>query len=870
MIGVMTTGPVPSPGVPEAADGQRFFLDDQALMWMVEEGYIDLFAVVDSLRHYVMRLKPGEAMFGIQGWSGCRVRLLACATPDSVVRCMPALRNISPALVDRWVASLGTAAGINPESTETSLTGFHRAVLELLDRRVSASEDTTRDRLRAKAISSATAMHSAFQELAAPLSGAVLPAASPATDERSSLPLAFECVVKALGISSPPEHAAALSTLASDEAVTTLARSWNLAFRKVTLSGSWWRHDAEALLGFRSGRAVALIPGKGCRYRVWDPVAGQTVRVDSESAASLEPCAFSFYRVLPEGPATPLRLLWFGVRECRKDLLRIVLTGLAIGLLGLATPLIMARLIGSVISEADRAEAGLLAGLLAVCSLASALFSYSRAIALQRLGGRAGSIILYALWDRLLTLPSSFLGKFAAGELASRASSIDHVRQTITGPLIANALGCPFALVQALLLFHYGPDMAAAALILPALFILASASGALMLVRQHRVKAAHDGAISGRVFQFFSGIAKIRAAGAESRVFVCWARLFGRQRSACMRLRNISAILGGIQAAVPLLGWAVIVFLSGLMGAKTARSWKVSDLFAFSIAFQMVVAAAVQFGELLSGLAQMAPLLERVQPILEATPEFSAAKIRPGTLSGAIEIENLSFHYCPERPLLCGVSFRIAPGEFVAVVGASGCGKSTLLRLMLGFEHATGGAIRYDGQDISRLDLQAVRRQMGVVLQNGRILDGDVGYNILGASGLGLDAAWEAARLAGLDADIEAMPMKMHTRLSEGGGGLSGGQRQRLLIARALVNQPRIVLFDEATSALDNHTQAAVSASIESLKVTRVVIAHRLSTIRNADRILVLDRGEVAESGTYHELMGHRGRFYQMAKRQIL
>jgi ABC-type bacteriocin/lantibiotic exporter with double-glycine peptidase domain len=221
---------------------------------------------------------------------------------------------------------------------------------------------------------------------------------------------------------------------------------------------NWWRHDAGALLGFRSGRAVALIPGKGCRYRLWDPVAGQTIRLDSESAASLEPCAFSFYRVLPEGPATPLRLLWFGVCECRKDLLRIVLTGLAIGLLGLATPLIMARLIGSVISEADRAEAGLLAGLLAVCSLASALFSYSRAIALQRLGGRAGSIILYALWDRLLTLPSSFLGKFAAGELASRASSIDHVRQTITGPLIANALGCPFALVQALLLFHYGPD----------------------------------------------------------------------------------------------------------------------------------------------------------------------------------------------------------------------------------------------------------------------------------------------------------------------------------------------------------------------------------------------------------------------------
>jgi ATP-binding cassette subfamily C protein len=151
-----------------------------------------------------------------------------------------------------------------------------------------------------------------------------------------------------------------------------------------------------------------------------------------------------------------------------------------------------------------------------------------------------------------------------------------------------------------------------------------------------------------------------------------------------------------------------------------------------------------------------------------------------------------------------------------------------------------------------------------VVLQNGRIFDGDIASNILGSSALALDAAWEAARIAGLDADIQSMPMKMHTLITEGGGGLSGGQRQRLLIARALVNRPRILLFDEATSALDNRTQALVSARIEGLNITRVVIAHRPSTIRNADRIIVLHEGVIAESGTYLELIKQRGLFYRM------
>ena len=212
---------------------------------------------------------------------------------------------------------------------------------------------------------------------------------------------------------------------------------------------------------------------------------------------------------------------------------------------------------------------------------------------------------------------------------------------------------------------------------------------------------------------------------------------------------------------------------------------------------------------------------------------------------------------------------KINAGEFVAIVGPSGCGKSTLFRLLLGFEQPEAGSIFYDAQDLKGLDLNSVRRQIGVVLQNSTLFRGDVFANIIGSKPLTLDDAWEAARLAGLDNDLRQMPMGMHTVITDGGGGLSGGQRQRLMIARAIVSKPRILLFDEATSALDNNTQAIVSRSLEGLKATRIVIAHRLSTVQNADRIYVFDEGNVVQSGTFTELIQQDGLFAALAKRQL-
>ena len=244
----------------------------------------------------------------------------------------------------------------------------------------------------------------------------------------------------------------------------------------------------------------------------------------------------------------------------------------------------------------------------------------------------------------------------------------------------------------------------------------------------------------------------------------------------------------------------------------------------------------------------------------------------PGKLSGSIEINSLSFKYdLSGADILDNISVSLRPGEFVAFVGPSGSGKSTLLRLLLGFEKPGSGTIFYDGQDMESLDVGALRRQFGVVLQNGQLMQGDIFSNIVvGSTSLTLEDANLAICACGLEQDIQNMPMGLHTLLSDGGGALSGGQRQRLLIARAIVNHPSIIFLDEATSALDNRTQALVTKSLEAMKATRIVIAHRLSTIVNADRIYVLESGKLIQQGNYHELMSQEGLFRQLAERQLL
>jgi ABC-type bacteriocin/lantibiotic exporter with double-glycine peptidase domain len=348
---------------------------------------------------------------------------------------------------------------------------------------------------------------------------------------------------------------------------------------------------------------------------------------------------------------------------------------------------------------------------------------------------------------------------------------------------------------------------------------------------------------------------------------VFWAREFRTLRRLEFRARSVSNATDAFAAAAPLVS-TVALFATLTLFPREGLS--LGAFLAFNVAFVRLLSSALSMSSTIGSLIEIVTVYERSRPILDALPEASTAKTVPADLRGDIELSHVSFRYQPDAPLvLDDVSLRIRPGQFVAFVGPSGAGKSTILRLLLGFEKPTSGAIFYDGEDLAELDLQALRRQAGVVLQQARLLPGTVLENIIGSSLLTENDAWEVARLTGLDGDIRQMSQGMHTVLAEGGSTLSGGQRQRLMITRAIAARPRMLFFDEATSAQDNVTQAQVSRGLDALKATRVVVAHRLSTIRNADHIYVLDAGRIAEEGTYDELLRKDGLFAGLVKRQL-
>ncbi len=294
-----------------------------------------------------------------------------------------------------------------------------------------------------------------------------------------------------------------------------------------------------------------------------------------------------------------------------------------------------------------------------------------------------------------------------------------------------------------------------------------------------------------------------------------------------------------------------------------------AQFMAFNAAYSSFNAVFGQFIGLIGTFFGIQPQLENLRPILEEVPESGGDKPDSDTLTGAMAVEHLSFAYEGGEEVLHDVSFRVRAGENVAIVGRSGCGKSTLIRCLLGFERPTKGTVYYDGQDLSELSLPSVRTQLGVVLQNGQLMTGDIFTNIVGTRLLTQDDAWAAAEAAGIAQDIAEMPMGMQTIISEGSSNISGGQRQRLLIARALVGNPAILIFDEATSALDNRSQAIVTESLDRLKATRIVVAHRLSTIRGCDRVIVMDEGRIAEEGGFDELVAKGGIFAELVKRQV-
>jgi NHLM bacteriocin system ABC transporter ATP-binding protein len=743
---------------------------------------------------------------------------------------------------------------------------FHAFAMQCIAERFATARDTEFQRLRERIHRAASQGGQLVGELASVL--VQRPEAGFRTEGADPLLEACRIAAEAIGVGVIP--------LPNRERIqqgltgtAEIARASHLRARRVLLRGDWWRRNVGPLVGWRdeTHEPVALVPISPRRYFMIEPGKHAGRRVDAKVAAELAPEAMMFYAPLPALTGSIARLtglcLWHG----SADLVRIVLCALAIGAIGLATPLITEVLVDSVIPRTAMDELVYCAAGLAMVAVGMAGFRTVQSVAILRLEGVLDRTLQAGIVDRLLRLPVSFFRQYAAGDLTDRVLGIEAIRRIAAGHSIQGLLAGVFALFSFALMFYFDIRLALIALGLTLLRGAVIALASAVRLRRERQHFDLDGKAQGLVVQLLTGAGKLRVASATQRALAVWARKFAEQKRQFVASQRTANLLNVFEATFPTV--AMLLIFAGV--GRQLDNLDSGQFLAFFVAFGQSLEALGQVATAIGATLIGIPRMDRLRPLIAELAEIDEPRNAPGELTGLIELEQVTFRYTPGGPtILDKVTMQVRSGEYVALVGPSGSGKSTVFRLLLGFEKPESGTIFFDGKAIDALDITAIRRQFGVVLQNGKLATGSLYENICGGAQLPLERAWEAARLAGLDGDIEAMPMGIHTMIAEGANTLSGGQCQRLMIARALVHHPRILLFDEATSALDNRTQSIVSASLAKLNVTRIVIAQRLSTVKSADRIIVLAGGKIVQSGTFAELAMAPGMFAEFSKRQLL
>jgi len=766
--------------------------------------------------------------------------------------------------------TLSTEACIAAGLAFPALEAFNQFALLHIRSRIDKSLESEQARLDSKDSSDRRMFQSALESLATVIDPEEKPGEEINQDELVS---AFQVIGNEMGIEIKAPTYASEEVILRDPVAAT-ARASRIRIRRVSLKGAWWKEDNGPLLAFRDRHPVALLQVSPTQYRLIDGATRTVEKVTAKTAASLEPEGYAVYKPFPEKSLSAADIVRFGLSLCRRDLWQFLIFCIAVGVLGMLVPVATGLIFNNIIPNARFDQLAQLTVILVVCSLSGAMFQFTQSLALLRISGKMNSLQA-ALWDRLLSLPPSFFRRFTTGDLAQRSIGIVVLsREILTGIALPSLLGALYASFNFILLFYYSQSLAVVAILLSAAVAASIACAILFQIRLKKDIYRVKGQISGLVFQILNGISKIKIAGAERRAFARWAGQFRDQKLFAYRSGVIDNFLTTFNSAMPVIA-SVFVFACATMqfsreNSAGAAVLSTGSFLAFNAAFTAFIMSILSLGRALASITDTIPIIERARPILETEPEVDQSKCDPGELRGEIEMSNVSFRYKQDSPLvLKNISFQVKPGEFVAFVGPSGSGKTTILRLLLGFETPEGGSIHYDGGNIEKLNVNAVRSQIGAVMQTSSLISGDIYQNIVGASLLTVDDAMEAARKAGIDEDIKNMPMGMHTFVSEDAKTFSEGQKQRILIARAIARKPRIILFDEATSALDNRTQAIVTESLRNLNATRIVIAHRLSTIVNADRVYVIVDGKIVQSGRYEDLIDADGPFRELAKRQL-
>ena len=642
-----------------------------------------------------------------------------------------------------------------------------------------------------------------------------------------------------------------------------------ILYRETILTKGWHADAMGAMITTlkESGMVIAVLPSDLGGYEYTDPRTGEKKRVTAREEEKISREALCFYRPLPMR-ALKVRDLLTYMLSCltTRDLAGYLLAALSITLVGMLMPQLNRVLMGTVVQTASVQLLCAVMSFMFFATVGNFLLMIIRSMLLSRIRGKLSVNVSAATMMRILSLPADFFKNYSAGELNQYLSYMNTLCSTIVDSLFSASITGVFSLVYLAQIFAFAPSLVWPSLLITLITLCVSLATTFAQMRIDSEKMVASARERGLVFSLINGIRKITLSGAENRAFYKWSKLYTNVARMTYDPPALIRFASVITSAISLIGTGVMYFVSVKNGVGVA------DYYAFTAAYAYITSAFAALVSVARSAATIKPVIGLIRPLLEGCPESNSAQETVTRLSGSIEFSHVTFGYDPEsKPLFDDFCLTIPARQYVAIVGRSGCGKTTLVRLMLGFEKPIRGVINYDRKDIQQMDIRSLRRQIGTVMQDGRLFSGSIFDNItISAPTLKLQDAWDAAEIAGIADDIRDMPMGMNTVLPEGGGTISGGQRQRLMIARAIAPKPRILIFDEATSALDNITQKRVSDALDKMRCTRIVIAHRLSTIRHCDRIVVIDDGRIAEDGTYDQLIAKGGIFAELVERQRL
>lgn len=681
---------------------------------------------------------------------------------------------------------------------------------------------------------------------------------------RAAQPIALDLLGKA-----PPEFSAGRDETPFD-ALARFATICGLRLRRVRLEGNWTDAPPGPLLAFLSRDGlepapVALLPSRWRGFDIDDPdEPGGRRRLTPELAARITPTAYVLHPTLPAGALHYRDVMRFGLRHARWNIVEITIWGALISVIGMAPPLAFSFMVGYVIPARDVDLLAVLVAAMVIVLLTSTTLKFASTIAALRMDGRVGTLLHGAMVDRALRLPAAALRASTPVILATQLETVEKFRRGLTAYLLSASVAMMSALAAVGLMMFYVPHSALIAL---ACVLALTVTTAIIGWRQfHAIYEGErmDVIVLAFVYEVIRLVPTIRAFGAERLTFVQWAQNFLAFQSRLMRSARISSSASIIEA-----GWELPTLAIGfvLLAIDARAGLAMGAAVAFVVALGKLMAAGRELAHISIGIAKLMPMAKLARSFIDRELEPTGPMLPMPALRGQVDLADVSFGYGAGLTINA-ISLRIEPGQYVAIVGPSGCGKSTVLRMILGLDRPTAGTVSLDGQNMALLDSRLIRRKIGTVMQNSALFSGTIFENIRGATDISMDEALDAARQAGVDADIEAMPMGMRTRVVEGGGSLSGGQIQRLLIARALAAKPAILVLDEATSALDSRAQAHITEALATLAPTRIVTSHRFASLAQCDCIFVLDDGKLVDSGRFDELAAREGVFRELLLRQ--